>query len=268
LEAGRKDPVGDVSSLRINTINRFARDLFLGTPLFVPAYELYHFLANHAYWQEMRSARLFYRQFVHPGSLVFDIGANIGLKAMSFLRLGASVVAVEPVPICVERLRKMGSKRLTVLPCAAGPTNGMATLHVAPRETQWSTLSEKWLAIAKKSERFACGNWSEHITVPTITLDSLIERHGKPDFIKIDVEGFESDVLNGLSSLPCPLSFEFNSEYLSATAECLGKACFRGAKFNFSLEDRLELPTWVSASELLAKLHGTAGDIFVRAVRA
>jgi FkbM family methyltransferase len=249
---------------RMDGIRRFARDLFFGTPLFVPAYELYHYAANHGYWQELRNTRRFYRQFVHPGSLVFDIGANIGLKAMSFLRLGASVVAVEPVPYCLERLTKIGSKRLTVLRCAAASTNGTATLHIEPNATQWSTLSDNWLAVAKKSERFGCGNWSEHITVPTITLDSVIERYGKPDFIKIDVEGFEGAVLDGLSSLPCALSFEFNSEYLSATAECLRKPCFRGAEFNFSLEDRLELRTWVSASDLLERLHGTAGDIFVR----
>ena len=45
--------------------------------------------------------------------------------------------------------------------------------------------------------------------VPVTTLDALIERHGVPSFVKVDAEGFEEEVLQGLSRSIKALSFEF-----------------------------------------------------------
>src|SRR4051794_16322556 len=56
--------------------------------------------------ERLRAERRLYRQFVRPGDLVFDIGANRGGKCAAFLRLGARVVAVEPNPGCVTALRR------------------------------------------------------------------------------------------------------------------------------------------------------------------
>src|SRR6266481_9284314 len=61
-----------------------------------------HILAWERYYHE----RHFYRQFIQPGDLVFDVGANIGGKTAAFLSLGARVVAVEPNPVCAHRLRE------------------------------------------------------------------------------------------------------------------------------------------------------------------
>src|SRR5436305_15306189 len=60
----------------------------------------------------------FYSQFVAPGSLVFDIGANVGNRVQVFLAIGARVVAVEPQQFCVETLspRWGRNSRLTILP--------------------------------------------------------------------------------------------------------------------------------------------------------
>jgi hypothetical protein len=77
----------------------------------------YLFVFRHAYWAEVRKIREFYRPFVKPGSLVFDIGANRGVHTREFLALGARVVAVEPIPENLERLNSI-SGELTVLPVA------------------------------------------------------------------------------------------------------------------------------------------------------
>src|SRR5262245_39374750 len=48
-----------------------------------------------------------YRQFIAPGQLVFEVGANIGRRTESFINLGARVVAFEPNPLCAAEIRCM-----------------------------------------------------------------------------------------------------------------------------------------------------------------
>ena len=243
-------------------IRRTIRQALARTPMFDAAYSSYLFAFRRAYWKKISDDRQYFRQFVHPGSLVFDIGANVGEMTRCFLSLGArQVIAVEPVPRCLERLREVGD-RVTVVPSAAGAKVGTATLHVSNASTCLSTLSDKWLTIAERAERFNGTVWDEELSVPTITIDALIAQHGKPDFIKIDVEGFESEVLDGVTTLPCPLSFEFNSEWRDAIDICLAKPCLTRARFNFGVGSRIMLPHWVNRDTLLASLNGVAGDIF------
>ena len=70
-----------------------------------------------------RRAKLarFYSQFIRPGDLVFDIGANIGVYAEVFQSIGARVVAVEPNPDCAEQIAWTTSREhVTIVNAAVG----------------------------------------------------------------------------------------------------------------------------------------------------
>src|SRR4051812_7575180 len=165
------------------------KTLLRKTPLYDFTYRSYIYVFKPGYWNQLRAIRDLYANFVRPNSLVFDIGANVGVNTQCFLDLGARVVAVEPVPQNLERLRQIHSRRLTVLPLAVSDKEGQATMDVGDT-TDFSTMSPEWKEIAKKSDRFKGESWSKTITVLTTTLDFLIARLGKPAVIKMDVEGF------------------------------------------------------------------------------
>jgi FkbM family methyltransferase len=222
-----------------------------------------------------RNCAEFYRQFVKPGDLVFDVGANLGNRTGPLLHLGANVVAVEPQPLCIEALRRQfgTNPRFTLEACALGPEPGEAKMRVADSHVV-STLSDEMIKRTRESGRFSNISWSREITVPLRRFDDLIARHGVPKFTKIDVEGYEAQVLAGLSR-PIPLvSLEFMNEIMNVTEQCAAKLASLGEyRWNYSLGESLTFARaeWAPFDRLLEELRerGRAdsdlwGDVYAR----
>lgn len=216
----------------------------------------------------------FYSQFVSPGDLCFDVGANIGNRVKVFLRLGARVVAVEPQPECVAILKAAfgNDGQLTVVPKALGESEGRAEIMVSNANTI-SSLSTEWIEAVKRSGRFAEYRWDEKVTVEVSTLDRLIEAHGVPAFVKIDVEGFELPVVKGLSRPIRVISLEFTPEFIESTLHCIDHLRRLGEiRLNYAVGEtmRLALDPWVRPDEMIGILdgfradHRLFGDVYVR----
>ncbi|MDO9524395.1 MAG: FkbM family methyltransferase [Gemmobacter sp.] len=214
--------------------------------------------------------------FVTPGSRVFDIGAHVGDRTGSFLRLGASVVALEPQPRVFRALGLIYGKcpRAVLLPLSAGASVGEITLHLNARNPTVATASPDFIAAAAGAPGWEGQVWDSRISVPLTTLDALISQYDVPDFVKIDVQGHELAVLEGLSTPVPALSFEFTTIQRAEAAACLDRVSAIGRyEYNLSLgEDHvLRHATWQSADVLRAEIaalphSANAGDIYARRV--
>jgi FkbM family methyltransferase len=127
------------------------------------------------------------------GWTVFDVGANSGVYTVQQARRGAHVYAFEPNPDCYRRLRKSVGlnnleNRVTAANCALGAVAGCAQLLVPGRLTMAGSLRPGWTYAG------ATG-----LKVEVQTLDRVVQALGinRIDLLKIDVEGFELDVLQG-----------------------------------------------------------------------
>jgi FkbM family methyltransferase len=137
--------------------------------------------------QEMAFAK---HHLMRPGAVVIECGAHHGAQTILLSRwVGDTgrVIAVEPMPENLSILRKNielnGLTNVTVIEKAAGSVSGQ--LFMA--------------ADSNGSVRNAARN---SITVESITLDQLSkELDITPDFVKIDVEGFEYQILEGCKSI-------------------------------------------------------------------
>lgn len=107
------------------------------------------------------------------------------------------------------------------------------------------------------------------------TLDALIAAHGVPAFCKIDVEGYEAEVLAGLSRPLPALSFEYLPAAHDAALAALARVEALGAhEYNYSPIETMRFPepAWTDAAGLLAVLDrrrplGRSGDVYARPLR-
>lgn len=213
-----------------------------------------------------------YGMFAQAGQLVFDIGANVGNRAAIFVEMGMRVVAAEPQPGCVERLHARFDSVMSVkvVPMALGRAPGKAEMQISQANVI-SSMSPGWLSSVQASGRFGVHGWDRTETVGVTTLDALIAENGDPVFCKLDVEGFESEVLGGLSKPLRALSFECTPEYMSNTVACIERLAQLGDyEYNFDVGEgmMLRLERWATGREIqeaVQKLdRGTFADIYAR----
>lgn len=230
------------------------------------------------YRDAARTARMdtLNRQFVRAGDLVFDIGAHVGDRTASFLRLGATVVALEPQPRVFRALRLIHGRtpQATLHAQAVGAVAGELEMFLNIDNPTISTLSPDLIAAAQVAQGWQGQTWDARHVVPVVTLDHLIATYGTPDFVKIDVEGHEAQVLAGLST-PLPLlSFEFTTIQRDVADACIGRLQSLGNYvFNVSLGEDHTLVhlEWMSVDAVSTYIKtlpeiANSGDVYARRV--
>jgi FkbM family methyltransferase len=132
------------------------------------------------------------KSLVKPGMVVLDIGAYLGYYTLLAARAGARVYAFEPDPVTFSYLTRNArdngvADRVTLLPLAVASRAGRAPFHLAE--------------LPESNSLFASSSSLRTIEVECVSLDDILDPGLTVDFIKIDVEGAELDVLQGMTRL-------------------------------------------------------------------
>jgi len=168
--------------------------------------------------------------------LCFDIGANIGNWSIANLNRYEKIVAVEASPIVFNRLNNKTNKysKIITINKAVSCIIGNIDFYQASNDV-FSTTNKEWLC--NENNRFY-GHPYKILSVPTISLDELINIYGKPKLIKIDTEGGEYNTIKSLTSKVDYLCFEWASETETLNFNCLDYLESIGFKyFYLQMED-------------------------------
>ena len=204
----------------------------------------------------LEKRRIFYSQFLKKDSLFFDVGANYGNRIEPLINEGIRIITIEPQIECVRYLKNKYREKISVVQKGLGSKVETKLMYVSPHTNILSSFSKEWIDSTIESGRFQKIKWNEEREIQMTTLDRLIESYGSPDFIKIDVEGFELEVLKGLSSPVKVLSIEYTvPERKDTLIDCLlylNGLSNSAVKFNYCIGENTEfsLSNWVSFDKI------------------
>lgn len=144
-------------------------------------------------WME-RETIPWVKKYVKPGMTIVDIGAHAGYYTDLFAQLsqpGGTVHAFEAspenYPILLHNLKARKRSNVTPYPLAVNDQNGTLDLYISPGHSNHSIIAER-------TEK------AETVSIQSIRLDDFLKVE-KIDFVKMDVEGAEPHVLNGMRAL-------------------------------------------------------------------
>lgn len=128
-------------------------------------------------------------------SIALDIGANVGEWSKVLCSTFSNVIAIEPDPRAFQELQLLQLSNLTCKNIALSFGDSDSLLYMRPNSVQSSLLKDHPIGAHNRSEAPIIDTHK----ITTLTLDSLVKQYSLNDigFIKIDVEGFEGNVLSG-----------------------------------------------------------------------
>lgn len=177
-------------------------------------YRLLRELNEFVYHRKFNAEELrFYSGIFSENDLVFDVGANRGQSCKLFLKLGARVISYEPQKDLHQEIKQR---------CARYPNKIIKSCALGREVEERDLILKAYDQVASFDP-----NWEGEAIGSTLvsvsTLQEEIGIHGLPKYCKIDVEGWEKEVISGLKSVIPILSFEFHKseDNVALAKDCL-----------------------------------------------
>ncbi|MCW3116777.1 MAG: methyltransferase FkbM family [Chitinophagaceae bacterium] len=226
-------------------------------------FRCYQYLFKAGDLERQQKEIVFYKSFLPACNIIFDIGAYDGHKTAAFLQIAKKVISCEPdqqsFSILKDRFRN--TKQVFLENIAVADSPGERHFFIHRPGSAFNTLSLKW---KETLEQDSMEKWDEKIIfsegykVTVTTLDLLIQKYGKPDFIKLDVEGYEENVLKALSQPVSFLSFEVLwPGGLLEIQHCFEKLQSLDPRtlYNIAVYEKLLLPSFVDRERIMERLR-------------
>jgi FkbM family methyltransferase len=140
--------------------------------------------------------------------VIIEVGANCGQTTIELLRAmpSATIFAFEPDPRAIAKFRgSIANPNVHLYECAIGAMNGEISFHQSSGAEHLAEYRKGWDqsgSIRRPNSHLKVWPWvrfEKEITVPIMTLDAWSDQHkiGQADFIWADVQGAESDLVEG-----------------------------------------------------------------------
>lgn len=226
-------------------------------------------IRNPKFYQKQIKELSFYNEILkdYDNKIIFDVGANIGSKSLIFSNIAQKVISFEPTNQCITILKNRGLKSsVKIIQCALSSKNSFQEFFEVDENSAYSSLSDKHI-LNKVSNDLVVSKKK----INTYTLDHFIKKEGMPSYIKIDVEGYEKEVINGLSTPVNLISFESNlPEFLSETIDIINYLeKISNYEYNFTSEGPFVLKKFVNDESIIHEIEKSdfsSIEIFARLI--
>lgn len=194
--------------------------------------------------------------------LIFDVGANIGVKSKMFSKLSKRVLAFEPSSKLVSILKStFKNSNVEIFNCALGKEIAILDYYEVVGNEAYNSLSKKHIQTTVTERNIADEGSVKTKKVQVEKIENFIKQYGVPVYIKIDVEGYEYEVIQGLET-PVPLiSFELNLPEFSQESikiiEYLSKISSGRYHYNFTTESSFLLQDFINSKEAVEYITST-----------
>lgn len=209
----------------------------------------------------------FYKKFLNSyplkNALIFDVGANMGNKSIIFSKLAKKVVAFEPSEkLFSYLLKRFENSNVTLFNYALGSCVSKSDFYIVENNEAYNSLNKKHIKTTTTLRGIATMATVQHKKIQVEVIENFIQKFGVPKYIKIDVEGYEYEVIKGLKT-PVPLlSFEANlPEFLSESIQTINHLdliSFNKYRFNFATSNSFLNEKFIGKEDAIQFLRETA----------